>query len=405
MTESQADRDARAIREMFDNGLNAAKDEEDKKADILRRVRGLMSRASRDDTPHEEAEKARRLADKLMTKYALDNWMIAQDGEPDRMPKIRMFDFDWWSSTQLKDQLYSMFIAMAKHCRCQAVPAKWGYTGEGYRMPVAGLDSDLDWLDLLFTNVMIAMIDKVDPRARSGISVDENMARMREAGMPWGEALNRLALAGVVPSLAQERAQAATDEDGIERTYNDDDLYRWDGRHQTKLFFSKRVYERTITSYRNWCARTGREQSKVSQVTFRRNFANGFSAEIKDRLYQMRRESEASYDADHKAGSMALAVRDIAKIVEETIYVMYPDLRPHPSGCDCDIHHYCHDANCMRPNCVARRDYRPVRVSGRMPKAEKVDRAAVDAGRASGRQVDLSNSASDRIGGQKGLNS
>jgi hypothetical protein len=119
----------------------------------------------------------------------------------------------------------------------------------------------------------------------------------------------------------------------------------------------------------------------------------------------MNRESQQAYDADHETGSMALAVRDISKIVEETIYVMFPDLRPHPATCDCDDCHYCHDAKCMRPNCVARRDTRPVRVRyGRMPKEEKVDRAAMDAGRAAGRQVDLSNSASDRIGGRKGLN-
>lgn len=391
-------------------GNNDPEDEkkaaEKAKENILSKVRGLMNKAADDATPPNEAESARRLADKLMTKYALDSWMLAQEGEPDRMPKIRMFDFDWWSKSQFKEQLYSMFNKMARHCRCQSVPEKWGFTDGGYRMPVAGLESDLDWLDLLFTNVMIAMIDKVDPRARSGLSVDENMARMREAGMPWGEALNRLALAGIVPSLAQEKAQALTDEDGEERTYDDSDVYRMDGRGHNKLYFSKKVYERTITSYRNWCAKTGHEQSKVSQVTFRRNFANGFAAEVNDRLYRMNRESQQAYDADHETGSMALAVRDISKIVEETIYVMYPDLRPHPSGCDCDIHHYCHDANCMRPNCVARRDTRPVRVRyGRMPKEEKVDRAAVDAGRTAGRQVDLSNSASDRISGQKGLSS
>jgi hypothetical protein len=177
--------------------------------------------------------------------------------------------------------------------------------------------------------------------------------------------------------------------------------YRYDGRGQNKLFFSKRVYETTITSYRQYCARTGRVQSKVSQVTFRRNFADGFAAEITERLYRMRRESESAYDSDHTAGSMELAVRDIAKIVRETVYVIFPELRPHPSDCDCDKCHYCHDAYCRRPNCVARRDQRPMRI--RTTPVEKVDQEAVSAGRSAGREVNLSNQPSERLGAQKGL--
>jgi hypothetical protein len=369
---------------------------------ILAKVRGLMNKAADAACPEAEAETCRRLADKLMTKYALDAWMLAQESEQSKMPEVRMFDFNWWKTGQFRDQLYTMFGAMAKHCRCHAVISKWGRDGDDYIMPVCGLPSDLDWFDLLFTNVMISMLGRVDPRAEDTLSVNENMARMREAGMPWGAALNRLALAGIVPSLAQEAAEAKAAETGEDVDYNDNDKFRWAGNGRTKLFFSKRVYERTISAYRKWCAQTGHPQSYVSQATFRRNFADGFAAEIRERLYRMRRESESAYDGDHEAGSMALAVRDIGKIVDEIVWQTYPDLRPHPSNCDCNACHYCFDSKCQRPNCVARRDYKPIRTRARAPKEEKVDWAARDAGRAAGREVNLSNQPSERISNQKG---
>lgn len=389
-------------REIFGGGDDKKKNAKEQERSILAKVRGLMEVASRPTTPEGEAENARKLADRLMTKYALDAWMLSQESEQVKMPEIRMFDFNWWREGQFRDQLYSMFCAMAKHCRCNAVTAKWGYNGGDYIMPVCGLPSDLDWFDLLFTNVMISMLNRVDPRAEPTLSMEENMARMREAGMPWADALNRLALAGIVPSLARENAEKRADETGEDIQYHEDDKYRWDGRGRTKLFFSAKVYERTITAYRQWCSRTGHPQSKVSQATFRRHFADGFAAEIRDRLYRMRRESEQAYDAEHEAGSMSLAVRDITKIVNETVWNFYPDLRPHPSDCDCDTCHYCHDANCMRPNCVARRDFKPIKTRARAPKEEKVDWAARDAGRAAGRAVNLSNNPSERLGDDKG---
>lgn len=409
---TQSQLDAEHIRNMFDSGLQTetvpevdpAKVASEKRADILRKVREIMDRASREDTPPDEAETCRARADQLMTRYALDAWMLQSGAdEGAKMPELRWFDFEWWRKSQFKEQLYWMFGEVSKHCRCQTVQEKIKNeatdTGFGYRCPVVGLPSDLDWFDLLFTNIMIFMIERVDPQANKGISVNENMARMREAGLPWGEALNRLVRGGVVPSIAEENYGGL----GPEPRW--DDHYRWDGRKTLKLFFSKTVYMKSITDYRNWCAETGREQSKVSQVTFRRNFANGFAAEVNERLHRMSTDTRDSYDEEHEAGSMAVAIRDIAKIVEETVYQLFPDLRPHPVGCDCDNCHWCYDAYCQRSHCVARRDWKPMRTGRRAaaPKQERVDYEAQQAGRAAGREVNLSNNPSERIGGQKEL--
>lgn len=408
--ETQAQKDAKYVRSLFDaandpvDPEDAAKHDSEKKANILAKVRALMEKASHPDTPPGEVESCHTQADKLMTRYALDAWMLKSgEDESAKMPELRWFDFTWWQKSQFKEQLFRMFSVVATHCRCKAVTLKLKseYTDEfqGYRCPVVGLPSDLEWFDLLFTSIMIFMIERVDPQANTGLSVNENMARMREAGLPWGEALNRLVRGGVLPSIASEGYGGYGEEPRW------DDQYRHDGRGRDKLFFSKAVYMKAITDYRNWCAKTGHEQSKVSQVTFRRHFANGFAAEVSDRLYRMNQNSVESYDSDHEAGSMAVAVRDIAKIVQETVYQLFPDLRPHPVGCDCDTHHTCYDANCQRPNCVSRRDWKPTLTGRRAsaPREEKIDYEAQQAGRAAGREVNLSNNPSERIGGQKEL--
>lgn len=403
---TQEQKDAEYVRSLFDSmaesvdPVDPAKAAAEKKADILRKVRFLMDKASRDSTPPGEVEACHHQADKLMTRYAIDAWMVEGGAdESAKMPELLWFDYEWFRKSPFKTQLSWMFGEVAKHCRCKPVMSKLKneYVNDQptYRVPVVGLSTDLQWFDLLFTSIMLFMIEKVDPQAKPSLSVDENMARMREAGLPWGIALNRLVRGGVVPSIAAEGFGGYGDEPAW------DDQYRYDGRGQEKLFFSKDTYMKTITSYRNWCARTGHPQSKVSQVTFRRNFANGFAAEVNERLRRMSGESQEAYDKDHEAGSMSLAVRDIAKIVQETVYNLFPDLRPHPADCDCDLHHSCYNANCQRPNCVARRDWTPMRVRFSAPKPERVDYEAQQAGRAAGREVNLSNNPSERIAGQK----
>lgn len=392
---------------LIDEIFGGSSPERDKRAKRLEQVRGLLAKAAGTDNPV-EAETFRQHADKLMTMYTIEEWQLAQEseGEGQRQPEVRWMDFAWWRGNAFRDQLYWMFDSVARHCRCRSVTSKLNYNfGDepgNYRMPVVGLPSDLDWFDMLFTNLMLTMIRRVDPQADTSKSVDENMATMREAGMPWADALNRLALAGIVPSIAAEAAQVAANETGAEVEFNDDDKYCWDGKGRKKLFFSKKQYERTITSYRQWCARTGHPQSKVSQASFRRHFADGFAAEITDRLYRMNRESTAAYDADHAAGSMAIAIRDIKVVIDEMVYTEWPDLRPHPPNCDCDIHHRCSDPKCQRYNCVQAR--KPVRASrGRVPKAEKIDYEARAAGRAAGSQVNLSNNQDNRLRGAKEL--
>jgi hypothetical protein len=348
----------------------------DKSAKMLERVRALMAKAADPSIESAEADLFRQKADELMTTYAIDSWMVEQaqagrDARPE--PEKRMMDFQWWRTNPFRDQLWWMFDTVARHCRCKSVTRKAVYRPD-YVMPVFGLPSDLDWFDLLFTSLMVQMIQQVDPQPRPELTLMENLAMMREAGMPWKVAIERIIQFG-------DMADVDVDPDA---TFDD-------------------VYKPWVHEYRRWCRATGHPQSYVNQQTFRRNFAEGFADGINDRLYRIRRETEQHYDADHEAGGMALAVRDIGQVIQEEVYKEYPDLKPHPPECECDDCHTrkCRDENCVRPRCVAKR--KPIKLRAASQAGPKIDWAARNAGRAAAEKADISSNPARGIGRDKGL--
>lgn len=348
----------------------------DRQAKKLEQVRALLAKAADPGIPSAEADLFRQKADELMTNYAIEQWQVEQaqvgrDARP--QPEKRMMDFKWWRTNPFRDQLWWMFSAVARHCRCRVVSQKAVYMPE-YVMPVFGLPSDLDWFDMLFTSLMLQMIQQVDPSPRPELTLMENLAMMREAGMPWQIAIDRIIKAGEV-------ADVYIDPDA---TFDD-------------------VYKPWVHEYRRWCRATGHPQSYVNQQTFRKHFAEGFSDGISSRLRRIRIETEQHYDASHESGSMALAVRDIGQVIEEEVWKAYPDLAPHDPDCDCDACHSrkCRNPDCKRPICVAMR--KPVRRRAVSQAAPKIDWAARNAGREAAQKADLSNKPSERIGGRKSL--
>lgn len=342
----------------------------DKTAKMMERVRALLAKAASTNFPA-EAETFRQKADEIMTEYAIEQWMLEglEKGRERPEPARRDFDFSWWRGNPFRSQLWSLFTSTARHCRCTVATTHADY-GQ-MKMPVFGIPSDLDWFDVLFTSLMNQMIQQVDPQPKTSLTMNENLAIMREAGMPWQQAIPRIIALGRV-----------ADKEWDPETTTFDDVYKpW------------------VHGYRNWCRRTGHSQSYVNQQTFRKHFADGFSLEINSRLRRMREETETSYDATHAAGSMDLVVRDIRAQVLEAMYQAFPDLRPHPADCDCDSCHFCRDPKCQRRACVEAR--KPIRF--RSSAGPKIDHAAREAGREAGRRAQITNNPSERIGGRREL--
>lgn len=335
-------------------------DEEKKIEKMLERVRALLAQAA--GTPsEEEAETARRMADNIMTKFAIELWQVEQaQGRTDKtMPVRKDLNIDWWWNhtidREVRSAMWSILNSVASHARCRVVGAYTEYNSK--TVPVVGLPSDVGYMDMLFTHLLLQMLDAMDPRPKPGEALIDALVRMKEAGLKWEEIHRRLAAADLVPTE------------------------RW-----TKQVASKMNFAGKYTAY---CRAHGKERTYTSPSIYRRSFVYGFDMELRKRLCRQVEERE-------NTGSTAIALRDISLVVNETMWDMFPDLRPHPDDCDCDMHHECDDPKCMRPRCKAARSKRAIA----KPRFVTIDNGIVGRGRAAGAEVQIM-SNDPRVGTNK----
>lgn len=313
---------------------------------MLERIRALLAKAA-GGTTDEEAELLRAKADELMTKYAIEMWQIeqAQGKRTERTTPIRKdIDISWWFDYtidgEVRQTMYAIFSAVASHARCRVVGAHADYRVK--TVPVIGMPSDIGYLDMLFTHLLLQMMNAMDPHPKPGEPFVDALVRMKEAGLKWAEIAKRLQAAG----------------------YYDDPKTPKTGYSQI---------------YTDYCKRAGKDRTYTSPSIYRRSFVDGFRYELRLRLRNQEKEQ------GQNTGSNAIALRDIRDIVNEAMYLLFPDLRPHPEGCDCDVHHTCSDKNCKRPNCrLARSKRMPARM-----KEYAYDPSVVRRGQQAGREVTI----------------
>jgi hypothetical protein len=122
------------------------------------------------------------------------------------------------------------------------------------------------------------------------------------------------------------------------------------------------------------------ERNYVRPEIYQRSFTEGFSREIRARLFKMSEEFRRTYDSDHGDGSMALVVQDIAT----QALVLYNQTWPEPPPVAVD------------PN------YKPPKYRSVAIREKARSGVAAHAGAAEARKANLSNHASERIGGGRG---
>lgn len=339
---------------------------EQRRAKQLERVRALFAKA--ESTPYpEEAETFRAKADELMTAYALEQWQVdeAQAGTQARpKPEVRQMDFSWWNrGTNQREYLWSMFHSVARHCRCTVALRGYGdraHEGSWDRMPVIGLPSDLDYLDMLFTHLMLQMGRQLHPQVDTRQTVGENALRMRQAGMGMRKGRDAMApllwQAGMLPlTPAQE-----------ERF----DVREGDTWRQLPDALQKSLVGRVRRAINDEANRQGvLVDTEIHPAVWQRSFADGFVSRVSSRLYAMRQQGA------YKGTGMELALVDIAQQGAN----LYDEMWPEPED----------DGKGSKGRSVSRE----VRYSHR----------AAQAGKAAGDKADIVGHPSKGLGGRKGL--
>lgn len=305
-----------------------------RREDILRKVQKLLAQAM--GTPFEaEADTFRSRANELMDKYRLEQWELAQveagRAQSSLKPVRRDIVIEWWyteNNYAFRTALWSVFAECAKHCAVIIAHSKINRATQA--IPAYGLESDISFLEMLFTDLYIQMADKIKPTYNPDKSLGENVYRAKEAGMKYGQIAD---WAGH-PEWRTIKGYGK----------NGNPQYAYDGI--------------MIREMKKFAKANNLEVHKVINLkAYVEDFCSSFSWAVTSKLREMRTGEVRGGD------TMALAIRDITDLSREAMFEDFPDMRPHPADCQCDTCHFvkCLDPKCQRPRCVEAR--KPIKMS------------------------------------------
>lgn len=126
---------------------------------VLSRIRKLLAVAEHPNTPPAEAEAAAVAAERLMVKHAIDEALVSAKAEVRSKPEVRTIRLD-------------PPYASAKSVLLGAVAAAHGvrvvtYRGEATKAALVGFSSDLGFVDLLYTSLLLQAARDLNRQANS----------------------------------------------------------------------------------------------------------------------------------------------------------------------------------------------------------------------------------------------
>ena len=275
---------------------------------VLGKVRALIERAEHPDTPEHEAKACRERADKLMQKYAIDEWQTKAKApksfKPDRV-RINLGQPD----SEFLSETATLCNEVASFCNCTSIwmkgsGVKWGdYTREEYSW-VYGYESDLRYFELLFTTLYLHMSGAIFPKPDLTKSIGENAYELRNAGLNWIE---------------------------IAKAYGWREVPRWDGEPKNvyvndnvpgvpkRVGWSQAVgqYER---AYRKVIKAKGEQIVRIppnGARTYRLNAAQGYLHRISQRLRMVKSQ---------RGTGTEIMLRDKTQNINALIAEMHPEL-------------------------------------------------------------------------------
>lgn len=321
----------------------------------LRRVRGLLAKAASTEF---EGERQAFLdkADQLMEAYAITEAMLRLADDPNaKLIKRRAMDFSWFFDIRELDRdaqgsIYWLWDSCVRHCRC--VTTGWskyqylGQLGDKSTIPVYGTESDLTYLDLLFTDLFLQLAGSLRPVHDPKKDMGHNIAIAKAAGVKYAS------------------------------------IAIWLGKPEWVVDGKPVDHGIMARAYKAYANAHSEPWITMSPRAWQWSFVDGFCSAVRSRLFNMAQQRQGRSDGD-STGSTALVVRSITDQAREEMYGDFPDLRPHPDGCSC--------AGCKKRKSVATRQRRYSALAG-------------SSGREAGQNARIA-SGDGKLSGRKGLNS
>lgn len=253
---------------------------------IMRKVKGLIAVAEHPETDPTVKKKYQEMAKRLIKKYQLhQEHLIAQD-QLSVTPILRSFDISRWNSF-VCGYLHTLFLYVAEDCDVQTyVTYERKDNGQQYMVgKTVGYEIDLRFLDLLWSSIRLSFIGKLDPEVDPKLTDEENIYRLRSAGIARKDVAEML-------------------------------WGKWTHSNSAKV---GKVYKEE-------CRKRGEEPALdgkgIHLQTFKEAYAREFVDRVQTRLWQARSAVMA------QGGDVVFANRD--ERVKEKFYEHFPHLRPKP---------------------------------------------------------------------------
>lgn len=283
----------------------------------LSRIQKLIDKAY-GNTTEEEKRSLLAKADELMLKFSIDQMQLQDPNRPNTAPKITgskpelrdiTFTFqqagddplDW----DVRSAMRTMFGAVADHLFVKVAAIKQESA------QCVGYPADLDFLEMYFLGLKMHIVANLSP------DVDPESV--------WQMSLHPLKLSGLKWQDVHERLKSHPD-----YPYKDQ---RWE----------RKIGVRFTAEYKKFFPEE--RVSPTNMRVWRSDFISGYVQTLRTRLHEARKETFQDNP------NLPALVEDKKSVVQEALWDLFPDLKPHPDDCDCDGCHRCSDKSCQRSRC------------------------------------------------------
>lgn len=183
-------------------------------AGTLRKIQSLLAYAGDDSTPYDaEKQSAMELAEKLMARYGVEQAHLAASGAIDDQIEQRKFILD---NPYSLDRAY-LLTCIATPLRCKCIR----FRGAGYAM-VIGYRSDLDRVEMLYTNLLVQAFSQLVHLRPAGGSVFDRGESTTAYRKSWLSGFS----SAVHARLKDAEQRAVKESDGLSSTPGTDLVLR-----------------------------------------------------------------------------------------------------------------------------------------------------------------------------------
>jgi hypothetical protein len=149
-------------------------------ADIMRIVENMLARAEGlEQTSPEEAKLMRSKAEEWMVKYRLQEEDLIAESPGSLSPIERDLDIVG-AANEFRNEHFWMLGDIAKHC---GVMWEYHWVGARYAAKLVGYEGDLRYAEFLYQSARLVFASKLTPDVDRSLNDQENVYRMRSAGM------------------------------------------------------------------------------------------------------------------------------------------------------------------------------------------------------------------------------